>query len=72
VSAIINLAWRYLTWGHGGTVIVGDEPTADAPPEPAAFRPGAQRGSPSQSITGRDGPAERSNQAARAQAGPSS
>jgi NADH dehydrogenase len=57
VSAFVNLSWRYLTWGHGGTVIVGDEPSSDAQPEPAAFRPGAQRGSPSRSVTGRDTPA---------------
>ncbi len=57
VSAIVNLSWRYLTWGHGGTVIVGDEPSSDAQPEPAAFRSGAQRGSPSRSVTGRDTPA---------------
>jgi NADH:ubiquinone reductase (H+-translocating) len=57
VSAFVNLSWRYLTWGHGGTVIVGDEPSSDAQPEPAAFRSGAQRGSPSRSVTGRDTPA---------------
>ncbi|HXP54138.1 MAG TPA: NAD(P)/FAD-dependent oxidoreductase, partial [Streptosporangiaceae bacterium] len=39
VSAIINLTWRYMTWNHGGTVIVGDEPTGSD--EPAASRPGA-------------------------------
>jgi NADH:ubiquinone reductase (H+-translocating) len=26
VSTLINLTWRYLAWGHGGSVIVGDEP----------------------------------------------
>jgi hypothetical protein len=26
---VINLSWRYIAWGHGGGVIVGDEP-----PEP--------------------------------------
>jgi NADH dehydrogenase len=26
VSTLINLSYRYLAWGHGGTVIVGDEP----------------------------------------------
>jgi NADH:ubiquinone reductase (H+-translocating) len=26
VSALINLAYRYVSWGHGGAVIVGDEP----------------------------------------------
>ena len=75
VSAIINLAWRYLTWGHGGTVIVGDEPSSGTAPEPAAFRPGAQPGSPSRAIAAHQGPAdgeaERRDQAARAQAGPS-
>jgi hypothetical protein len=24
---MINLSWRYIAWGHGGGVIVGDEPT---------------------------------------------
>jgi NADH dehydrogenase len=45
VTALINLAWRYLTWNHGGSVIVGDEPAG--PDEPAAARPGASRQSPS-------------------------
>jgi NADH:ubiquinone reductase (H+-translocating) len=48
VSALINLAWRYMTWGHGGTVIVGDEPTHSD--EPAASRPGAAPRRPSLSI----------------------
>jgi NADH:ubiquinone reductase (H+-translocating) len=26
VSTLLNLSWRYLTWGHGGGLIVGDEP----------------------------------------------
>jgi NADH:ubiquinone reductase (H+-translocating) len=26
ISAMLNLSWRYLTWGHGGGVIVGDDP----------------------------------------------
>ena len=47
VSALVNLGWRYLAWGHGGTVIVGDEPPYIGPkgrPEPAASRPGEQDG----------------------------
>jgi NADH:ubiquinone reductase (H+-translocating) len=48
VSAIINLTWRYMTWNHGGTVIVGDEPTDSN--EPAASRPGAAAGRPSLAI----------------------
>jgi NADH:ubiquinone reductase (H+-translocating) len=34
LSALLNLSWRYLTWGHGGGVIVGDDPLpflADSP-----------------------------------------
>jgi NADH:ubiquinone reductase (H+-translocating) len=27
VATLINLSWRYVAWGHGGGVIVGDEPT---------------------------------------------
>jgi NADH dehydrogenase len=26
LSALLNLSWRYLTWGHGGGIIVGDDP----------------------------------------------
>ena len=26
VSTLINLTYRYVFWGHGGAVIVGDEP----------------------------------------------
>ncbi len=26
ISALLNLAWRYLTWAHGGGLIVGDDP----------------------------------------------
>jgi hypothetical protein len=26
VSTLINLTYRYVAWGHGGAVIVGDEP----------------------------------------------
>jgi NADH:ubiquinone reductase (H+-translocating) len=28
VSTLINLTYRYVAWGHGGGVIVGDEPAA--------------------------------------------
>jgi NADH dehydrogenase len=27
IATLINLSWRYVAWGHGGGVIVGDEPT---------------------------------------------
>jgi NADH dehydrogenase len=26
VTTLINLTYRYVAWGHGGAVIVGDEP----------------------------------------------
>jgi NADH:ubiquinone reductase (H+-translocating) len=31
VSTLINLTYRYLAWGHGGAVIVGDEPVTRLP-----------------------------------------
>jgi NADH dehydrogenase len=30
--ALINLSWRYVSWGHGGGVIVGDDPPAGPGP----------------------------------------
>jgi NADH dehydrogenase len=33
VATLINLSWRYIAWGHGGGVIVGDEPTEPVPNE---------------------------------------
>ncbi|HEY2519185.1 MAG TPA: NAD(P)/FAD-dependent oxidoreductase [Streptosporangiaceae bacterium] len=48
VTALINLGWRYLTWSHGGFVIVGDEPMDSS--EPAASRPGALPASPSLAV----------------------
>jgi NADH:ubiquinone reductase (H+-translocating) len=31
VSTLINLTYRYVAWGHGGAVIVGDEPSDPRP-----------------------------------------
>lgn len=31
ITTLINLSWRYLSWGHGGGVIVGDPPENPAP-----------------------------------------
>ena len=31
VATLINLSWRYIAWGHGGGVIVGDEPMVPLP-----------------------------------------
>ena len=33
IATLINLTWRYIAWGHGGGVIVGDEPTEPLPGE---------------------------------------
>jgi NADH:ubiquinone reductase (H+-translocating) len=33
VSTLINLTYRYVAWGHGGAVIVGDEPRDSQNPE---------------------------------------
>jgi NADH:ubiquinone reductase (H+-translocating) len=38
ITTLINLSWRYIAWGHGGGVIVGDEP---AEALPGARRPAA-------------------------------
>ena len=33
ISTLINLSWRYIAWGRGGSVIVGDEPSEPLPGE---------------------------------------
>ena len=40
VATLINLSWRYLSWGHGGGVIVGDEPDTPLPGEAQAISRG--------------------------------
>jgi NADH dehydrogenase len=37
IATIINLSWRYVAWGHGGAVIVGDEPAQALPGESRAI-----------------------------------
>jgi NADH dehydrogenase len=36
VATLINLSWRYIAWGHGGGVIVGDTPPVAPPVTPPA------------------------------------
>src|SRR6201996_4748354 len=48
VAALINLGWRYMTWSHGGSVIVGDGPRASD--DPGAARRGASPASPSLAV----------------------
>jgi len=43
VATLINLSWRYLAWGHGGGVIVGDEPSEPLPGE-ASAQPALRQG----------------------------
>jgi NADH dehydrogenase len=45
LSALLNLSYRYLVWGHGGGVIVGDDPPAAIPAGPPQALPGAAAGS---------------------------
>jgi NADH dehydrogenase len=33
IATLVNLSWRYIAWGHGGGVIVGDEPMEPLPTE---------------------------------------
>ena len=41
IATLVNLSWRYLSWGHGGGVIVGDAPPERLPSdEPPAGAPG--------------------------------
>ena len=44
LSALLNLSYRYLVWGHGGGVIVGDDPPAAPSGEPQLV-PGTEAGS---------------------------
>jgi NADH dehydrogenase len=39
VATLINLSWRYIAWGHGGGVIVGDEPSEAVPSPGGTTRP---------------------------------
>jgi NADH dehydrogenase len=45
LSALLNLSYRYLIWGHGGGVIVGDDPPAPLPGGPPRVLPDATAGS---------------------------
>jgi NADH:ubiquinone reductase (H+-translocating) len=38
ISTLINLAYRYLSWGHGGSVLMDSDPPAEWPPRRGADR----------------------------------
>jgi NADH:ubiquinone reductase (H+-translocating) len=44
ISALLNLSWRYLTWGHGGGIIVGDDPPSLPIGDSGQPAPGVQAG----------------------------
>jgi NADH:quinone reductase (non-electrogenic) len=44
VSTLVNLTFRYVAWGHGGAVIVGDDPGDSA--RLPGLRAGMARGGP--------------------------
>jgi NADH:ubiquinone reductase (H+-translocating) len=53
VATLMNLTWRYIFWGHGGSVIVGDEPTESLPVEASrAAQDGAAGSRPAKSPAG--------------------
>jgi NADH dehydrogenase len=39
LSALVNLTWRYVAWGRGGGIIVGDDPPALPPGSPPGELP---------------------------------
>jgi len=44
IATLINLSFRYIAWGHGGGVIMGDEPTEPLPSELASRDAAAECG----------------------------
>jgi len=52
LSALLNLSYRYIAWGHGGGVIVGDDPPQAVPGGVPKQVPGAAAGSPELSRPG--------------------
>jgi NADH dehydrogenase len=53
VATLINLSWRYLAWGHGESVIVGDEPPEPLPGQRTAVDAGAGKAGLPQRATGK-------------------
>jgi NADH dehydrogenase len=53
IATLINLSWRYLAWGHGESVIVGDEPPEPLPGQRTAVGAGAGKAGMAQKATGK-------------------
>jgi len=52
VTTLINLSWRYLAWGHGESVIVGDEPPEPLPGQRPAAGAAPEQAALAQKATG--------------------
>jgi NADH dehydrogenase len=52
VTTLINLSWRYLAWGHGESVIVGDEPPEPLPGQRPAANAAPEKAALAQQATG--------------------
>jgi NADH dehydrogenase len=63
LSALLNLSFRYVSWGHGGGIIVGDEPVpgngGPCPPSATKLAGGAQAHEPAGAETQERQAAER-------------
>jgi NADH:ubiquinone reductase (H+-translocating) len=46
--ALVNLSWRYLTWGRGGGIIVGDDAPDPKPETPELAQPSPASSAPAQ------------------------
>jgi NADH:ubiquinone reductase (H+-translocating) len=53
VTTLINLSWRYLAWGHGESVIVGDEPPEPLPGQKQIGDASAEQAALARKATGR-------------------
>jgi NADH dehydrogenase len=53
VTTLINLSWRYLAWGHGESVIVGDEPPQPLPGQRQIGDAAAEQAAVAQKATGK-------------------
>ena len=65
VATLINLSWRYVAWGHGGGVIVGDEPTEPLPSDAVTGQAQSGEAKPGAAKPGDERPTETSGERAR-------
>ena len=65
VATLINLSWRYVAWGHGGGVIVGDEPTEPLPSDAVTGQAQPGEAKPGEAKPGEERATETSGERAR-------